>query len=78
MKIAFAKRVGHCSRNLGLGQNNLSTIFSDQGFHSLLLCDSLCPPTFRSRLCNSRIGLGLIRLQTGANIFPDVNIGNID
>ena len=57
---------------------NNARLFANSALNLLLPGNRHGPPLFRGGACNSGVGLCLIDLQSGADVRPNVDVGNVD
>ena len=78
LDVPIAKGFCHRQRYLGFRQDKPRSLLGHGGFHLLLFGNRFGSATFGLRSCYTGVCFSLIRLQSRANVFPDVNIGDVD
>ena len=63
---------------MGFGLDDLGLHLRHAGDHFLLECDRGRTADFRLRLSHVLVGLGLRFLELRADVFADIDIGNVD
>ena len=77
-QLAAAERFGNRQRDLCLGKHDLRAVFLDVRDFFLLTGSRRRPALLRFGLGDAHVGFGLIGHQPGADVFPDVDVGNVD
>ena len=78
MQSALAESFCHRFRHIGFGQYQSSSVFSDAGFHLLFVGNRFRASLFCLGTRHSRICFGLIGLESSADVFADVDVGDVD